>query len=216
MNKNAPRTASYWVSRIVLVFLIVTTFFPFVMLINMSLKPTVLITTDFLGLPKEPYWQNFSKALSFVGRPILNSFLICGASLGFILLHVSLSGYAFARLRFKGKRFLFGMLVAVMMVPTTITIVPQYLIMQKLRLINKYWALILPYIASQQVFGIMLAKAAFEQMPNDISRRQKSTAQMNFPAFCASVCRCSSRRWSRSALLSSSPCTTTTSGRRSR
>ena len=73
MNKNAPRTASYWVSRIVLVFLIVTTFFPFVMLINMSLKPTVLITTDFLGLPKEPYWQNFSKALSFVGRPILNS-----------------------------------------------------------------------------------------------------------------------------------------------
>ena len=55
MNKNAPRTASYWVSRIVLVFLIVTTFFPFVMLINMSLKPTVLITTDFLGLPKEPY-----------------------------------------------------------------------------------------------------------------------------------------------------------------
>ena len=77
MNKNAPRTASYWVSRIVLVFLIVTTFFPFVMLINMSLKPTVLITTDFLGLPKEPYWQNFSKALSFVGRPILNSFLIC-------------------------------------------------------------------------------------------------------------------------------------------
>lgn len=43
MNKNAPRTASYWVSRIVLVFLIVTTFFPFVMLINMSLKPTVLI-----------------------------------------------------------------------------------------------------------------------------------------------------------------------------
>ena len=149
MNKNAPRTASYWVSRIVLVFLIVTTFFPFVMLINMSLKPTVLITTDLLGLPKEPYWQNFSKALSFVGRPILNSFLICGASLGFILLHVSLSGYAFARLRFKGKRFLFGMLVAVMMVPTTITIVPQYLIMQKLRLINKYWALILPYIASQ-------------------------------------------------------------------
>ena len=50
--------------------------FPFVMLINMSLKPTVLITTDFLGLPKEPYWQNFSKALSFVGRPILNSFLM--------------------------------------------------------------------------------------------------------------------------------------------
>lgn len=183
MNKNAPRTASYWVSRIVLVFLIVTTFFPFVMLINMSLKPTVLITTDFLGLPKEPYWQNFSKALSFVGRPILNSFLICGASLGFILLHVSLSGYAFARLRFKGKRFLFGMLVAVMMVPTTITIVPQYLIMQKLRLINKYWALILPYIASQQVFGIMLAKAAFEQMPNDIFEAAKIDGANEFSSF---------------------------------
>ncbi len=164
MNKNAPRTASYWVSRIVLVFLIVTTFFPFVMLINMSLKPTVLITTDFLGLPKEPYWQNFSKALSFVGRPILNSFLICGASLGFILLHVSLSGYAFARLRFKGKRFLFGMLVAVMMVPTTITIVPQYLIMQKLRLINKYWALILPSVAAPM--NLFLMRQSMTQVPD--------------------------------------------------
>ena len=78
---------------------------------------------------------------------------------------------------------MFGMLVAVMMVPTTITIVPQYLIMQKLRLINKYWALILPYIASQQVFGIMLAKAAFEQMPNDIFEAAKIDGANEFSSF---------------------------------
>lgn len=153
---------------IILVLLLVLTFFPFVMMIQMSLKPTVLINTDFLGLPNPPYWQNFVKAWEFVKKPILNSLLICGASLLGILINVTLSGYAFARMDFKGKNVLYAILVAVLMVPGTITIVPQYLIVEKLGLVNTYWALILPYIGSQQVFGVILARTHFEQMPQEL------------------------------------------------
>lgn len=162
LNRTHP---AVW---IVLIALLVMTFFPFVMMINMSLKPTVLINTDFLGLPDPPYWTNFSKAWDFVKRPILNSLLICGISLLGILINVTLSGYAFARMQFKGKKALYACLVAVLMVPTTITIVPQYLIIEKMGLVNSYWALILPYIGSQQVFGVILARTNFEQIPKEL------------------------------------------------
>ena len=55
-----------------------------------------------------------------------------------------MSGYAFARLRFRGKKAMYSILVAVLMVPATITIVPQFIIVSKLGIINTYWALILP------------------------------------------------------------------------
>lgn len=159
---------SYCTSRLILILLLVTTFFPFVMMINMSLKPTVLISTDFLSLPKDPFWDNFTKAFDFAKLPILNSLLICGASLAGILINVTLSGYAFSKMRFKGRNALFALILSVMMVPVTITIVPQYLIVEKLGLVNTYWALILPYIGSQQAFGIILAKTNFDQMPQEL------------------------------------------------
>lgn len=173
----------YVLSRLILILMLIMTFFPLVMMINMSLKPTVLITTDFLGLPTEIYTQNFEKSFDFVGRPILNSLLVCGISLVCILINVSLSGYAFARMRFKGKKFLFSMLVAVMMVPTAVTMVPQYIIIQKMGLLSTYGALIFPYIASQQVFGIMLAKTSFEEMPQDIFDAAKIDGASDFQCF---------------------------------
>lgn len=168
MKSRKRLGASYYVSRGTLIVLLLLTFFPFVMMVNMSVKPTVLITTDFLSLPSAPYWENFTKAFQFVKRPILNSLLICGVSLLGILINVTLSGYAFSKMRFKGKNVLFAVILSIMMVPATITIVPQYLIVEKLGLVNTYWSLILPYIGSQQAFGIILARTNFDQMPQEL------------------------------------------------
>lgn len=168
MSKKKHLGFPYFLSRFVLIFLLVFTFFPFIMMINMAFKPTVLINTDFLALPKTLYLDNFVKAFEFVKKPILNSLYICGVSLLGILINATLSGYAFAKMKFKGKKVLFSILMAVMMVPGTITIVPQFLIVEKMGLVNSYWALILPYIGSQQVFGVILAKTNFEQIPQEL------------------------------------------------
>ena len=165
MRSHGP---GYIFSRLALLLLLLATFFPLVMMVNMSLKPTVLISTDFLSLPLEPYLTNFTKAVEFVKRPILNSLYICALSLLGILINATLSGYAFARLRFRGKKAMYSILVAVLMVPATITIVPQFIIVSKLGIINTYWALILPYIGSQQVLGVILCRTAFEQMPQEL------------------------------------------------
>ena len=86
MKQTQRRGAGYIFSRLALILLLATTFFPLLMMINMSLKPTVLISTDFLSLPIEPYIQNFTKAFEFVKRPILNSLYICALSLLGILI----------------------------------------------------------------------------------------------------------------------------------
>ena len=154
MNKRQRLGAGYIFSRLALVFLLAATFFPLVMMVNMSLKPTVLISTDFLSLPADPYLQNFSKAFEFVKRPVLNSLYICALSLLGVLFNATLSGYAFARMHFRGKTALYSILVAVLMVPATITIVPQFIVISRMGLINTYWALLLPPLAS--TFGVFL------------------------------------------------------------
>ena len=168
MNRRQRLGAGYIFSRLALVFLLAATFFPLVMMVNMSLKPTVLISTDFLSLPADPYLQNFSKAFEFVKRPVLNSLYICALSLLGVLFNATLSGYAFARMHFRGKTALYSILVAVLMVPATITIVPQFIVISRMGLINTYWALILPYIGSQQVLGVILCCTTFKQIPQEL------------------------------------------------
>lgn len=160
--------AGYILSRVLIILLLILTFFPFVMLVNMSVKPSVLIMNDFLGLPDRVYLENFTRAISFVAKPIANSIFVCVVSLAGILIVVSLSGYAFGRMKFKGRRVLYVMVLAVMMIPYTLLIVPNYGIVNKMGLLNTLWALIVPYIAGQQVMGIILAESYFRGLPNDI------------------------------------------------
>lgn len=105
MRVKTHISIGYIISRLIIILLLITTFFPFVMLINMSIKPSVLVMNDFLGIPTQIYTENFRKAFDFVLRPIGNSLFVCIVSLVGVLVVVSLSGYAFGRMEFKGKKF---------------------------------------------------------------------------------------------------------------
>lgn len=158
----------YLFSRIVIILLLIATFFPFAMLINMSMKSNLKIKQDFFALPNPIKWANFAGALDFVAQPILNSLFVCGVSLICILVMVSLSGYAFGRMEFKAKNVLFTLLMAVLMIPYTLLIIPNYRIIASMGLLNNYLALILPYIGGQQIFGIILARVFYASLPNEI------------------------------------------------
>lgn len=173
MRKRKRITFGTILSRIIVVLLLFLTFFPILVMINMSLKPSVLITNDFFGLPKSIYWINFVKAFDFVIRPICNSLFICIISLIGILIVVSLSGYAFGRMKFKGRKTLYFSVLAVMMIPYTLLIVPNYEIVANMGLLNTFWSLIIPYISGQQIFGIILAESFYHEMPNDLFEAAK-------------------------------------------
>lgn len=96
-----------------------------------------------------------------------NSVKITGIGILGNLFFASLAAYAFARLRFKGKNFLFMLYLATMMVPSQIILVPKYMLFDWLHLYNTHWALILPGFFD--VFGVFLLRQSFMSIPMTLS-----------------------------------------------
>lgn len=104
-------------------------------------------------------------------RFFLNSVFVTGCVTVAQLITCSMGGYAFARLRFPGKRIIFILFLASMMVPQHVTLIPVFIIIRGLGLYNNLGALIVPYAAS--VFGTFLLKQFFETIPNELEDAAK-------------------------------------------
>jgi multiple sugar transport system permease protein len=78
----------------------------------------------------------------------------------------TLAAYAFARLRFFAKQVVFFLLLATLMIPDEVTVIPNYVLIQRLKWINTYQALIVPFLAG--VFGIFLLRQFFRSLPQDL------------------------------------------------
>ena len=77
-------------------------------------------------------------------------------------------GYAFARLRFKGKKFLFALCVGSMLMPSMVTLIPLYIAWASLSLVNTYWPLILPYLCGGGAFNIFLVRQFINTIPKEL------------------------------------------------
>jgi multiple sugar transport system permease protein len=119
-------------------------------------------------LPSGIHWQNYTDALHAVpfGRFFVNSALVTGASVLGNLVLCSLAGYAFARLRFFGRDVVFVLILATLMVPFQVVMIPTFLIMKHLGLIDSLGALILPNLVTP--FGIFLMRQFFRTLPIDL------------------------------------------------
>jgi multiple sugar transport system permease protein len=119
-------------------------------------------------IPSGIHWQNYPDALDAApfGRFFANSLVVTLASVGGNLLFCSLAGYAFARLRFFGRDVIFIVLLATLMVPFQVTMIPTFLIVQHLGLVNSLGALIAPNLVTP--FGIFLLRQFFRTLPVEL------------------------------------------------
>ncbi len=119
-------------------------------------------------LPSGIHWQNYPNALDSApfGRFFANSLVVTLASVAGNLVFCSLAGYAFARLRFFGRDVIFIVLLATLMVPFQVTMIPTFLIVQHLGLVNSLGALIAPNLVTP--FGIFLLRQFFRTLPIDL------------------------------------------------
>jgi multiple sugar transport system permease protein len=99
-------------------------------------------------------------------RWFLNTLFVSGVAVASQLVMCSLAGYAFARIRFGGKRFIFPLLLATALIPFQLTVIPTFLLFNKLHLINTLGALIVPQLTS--VFGIYLMSSFFQSFPKEL------------------------------------------------
>jgi len=102
-------------------------------------------------------------------RPyMVNSFVVSVLTAIGVCCLGSSAAYILARYRFLGSRAIFMVFLATMMIPGVLTLVPSFLLVKQLGLLNTYWAMILPYMAAGQVFAIFIFKSFFEGLPEDL------------------------------------------------
>ncbi|GAB4458002.1 MAG: carbohydrate ABC transporter permease [Elainellaceae cyanobacterium] len=118
--------------------------------------------------PQSPTLQNFVTVWQTnpFGRYLFNSTLVAALTVVLNLLFCSLAAYPLARLQFRGREALFLLIVATILIPFQIVMIPLYVLAVKLGLRNTYLGLILPAIAS--AFGIFLLRQAFQGVPKEL------------------------------------------------
>lgn len=122
------------------------------------------------------YWPHAPTLVNYVavftqnpfGRFLLNSAVVTVASTVLCLFIASLAAYAFARLKFRGREILLVGLLVVAMIPLITVIVPLYILVRNLGLLNTYWGLIGPYITYSLPVAIFILTAFFREIPHEL------------------------------------------------
>ncbi len=121
-------------------------------------------------MPNPWVFSNFYEGFAFLpfGRYFLNSTRIAALRVFGQVLAASLAGYAFARMQAPGKNVLFVLVLSTLMLPYTVTMIPQYIIFQRLKWIDTYYPLIVPHFDGGAFF-IFLFRQFFRSIPDDLS-----------------------------------------------
>jgi multiple sugar transport system permease protein len=147
-----------------------TMLLPFLWMLSTSLKPLPeVFRWPPLWFPADPRWENYLTVFEVVplGRFFLNTVLVSVARTAGVLVTSTLSGYAFARMRFPGRDVLFLAYLGTMMVPDQVTLIPSFVIVRQLGWIDTYFALIVPGLFSP--FGVFLMRQFFLTIPRDLA-----------------------------------------------
>lgn len=130
--------------------------------------------------PDEFEWHNYATAMTRLPmrRFLANSLVITLASTIGTVLSCSLAGFAFARLRWRGRRIAFALALLTMAVPLNLVLLPQFLIFERLGWVNTYKPLIVPHWLAASGFFIFLFRQAFKSVPQayeDAARLEGAT-----------------------------------------
>lgn len=110
---------------------------------------------------------NLKVAFLSTWRYLLNTVMVAGIGTTLMLFISSLSAYTFARMRFFGREILYFVVIALMMIPGVLTLVPGYMLYKNFDMLNTYLVLILPIVTGGPIFGIFLLRSFFEGIPKD-------------------------------------------------
>ena len=141
---------------------------PLVWMVSTSIKPPGQVLTPTVEwLPRTVTMENYVKVMQKpVVHWLINSTIVTAASTAVSLTTGAMAGYALARLNFPGRNVLFFLVLAVLIIPTEMTIVPLFIGVLKIGLVNSYLALMVPSLAS--AFSVYLFRNFFLSMPREL------------------------------------------------
>jgi multiple sugar transport system permease protein len=173
---RAPRArgASGLTARVIVYLLLIIyaliSLYPFLLMISGALKDDKEILLDGHLVPHNPTLSTLSHTWSELDflRYFGNSLEVTGFTTLGVLVVYSLAGYAFAVLRFPGRRFLYGLFVSLLFVPGITVLLPVVILQQKLGILGTHLGIILPFINGTAPLSVMLLTASFRGVPTEL------------------------------------------------
>lgn len=179
--KKRMNSIGYYV---IAVSLAVMAMIPFVWMISTSFKSRgALMAIPIEWIPENPTWAAYDKVFSKFpfARTIINSLYISVSYTVITLLSAAMAAFAFAKIRFPGNEILFRCYLATMMIPTQVTMIPLFVIMNKIGLMDSYASVISPSIF--RPFAVFMLVQQMRTIPNDYLDAAKIDGASIFTVF---------------------------------
>ncbi len=164
-TRQSPLLAQLWLGLVAAILSA-----PLVWMVLTSLKsPAQIAAQPYSWWPDPWCWQNYAEAIGvipFLGY-LANSFLLCLGSVLGTVTTCSLVAYGFSRLQWRGRDLMFALLIATMLLPWQVTMIPRFLVIRELGLYDSLWALILPKFLGE-AFYIFLLRQFFLTVPQEM------------------------------------------------
>lgn len=152
---------------------LVVILYPAVWMLMSTFKPSNQIVGSVTLIPENPSLANYAKALEGIGGVsfwtfVSNSLILAVASVVGILLSCSLSAYAFARINFPGRNIFFACMIATMLLPFHVVIIPQYIVFNNLGMVDTMWPLLLGKFLAADAFFVFLMIQFMRGLPLEL------------------------------------------------
>lgn len=154
--------------NLIILILLILLIYPLAMTIWCSFKSEQAFQYSRWYLTMPLRLSNYMVAFPMIWRYIVNTIFVAGAGTAGMLFIASISAYTFARMKFPGKEFLYMCIIALMMIPGILSMVPGFMLYKRIIGLNNYAVLIVPIIVGGPIFGVFLLRAFFEGIPESI------------------------------------------------
>ena len=179
--------ARRFLRHVVLIGLGVLMIYPLLWMLSASFKPSDMVFNDGNLIPSEVVLTNYSAGWNALEYPfqlyIWNSLFIAVLNIIGNLMSCSLAAFAFARLRFKGKRVLFAAMLGTMLLPAQVVLIPQYIVFAKLGWVNTYLPLTVPAFLASNAFFVFLLVQFMRNLPMELQDAAKIDGAGTFRTF---------------------------------
>lgn len=168
MKHNAKVKITQVIVHILIIILAFLMLYPIIFMIFTSFKSNPEFFENYWGFPQNPEFGNYEIAWDSLKESFKNTIITCGISVPGAVMVGSLSAYAFARLRFPGKKILYILVLALLMIPNMLVLIPSFVMISRMGLLDSYWAVSLPAIANSLAFVIFVLRGFFVELPEEI------------------------------------------------
>ena len=164
----------------------IVVFLPFAWTLSTALKaPDEIATFPPQWIPDPPQWSNFQEAVTIrpFGRWFLNTLFVVGVSTFGTVASASMVAFSFARLRWPGRNALFLVVLATMMLPSQVTLIPTFILFRELGWLNTLLPLIVPPFFARNAFYVFLLRQFFMTIPLDLDDAARMDGANHFQIY---------------------------------